>query len=226
MQQNGSSQGKEHRARSKRPLIVAMVITLGAVVVLAACARVQETGRPSEKASTTTEPGGVGSLWTRPPEGTCDCHGEDYETLEELVTETDLIIMGTVGESRVAEVRDKNDEFPTRTVHTTVAVDEVFKGSGTRAEVVVSTLELGFGGPGVEEWREPGRRVLLFLTPSLETVGVYVPSNQAYFQAAYIVRGEDLEITVAPGADVYGLNRRVAAMTVSELREKVEAIEG
>lgn len=224
--QLNNSHGKEPQVRSRRPLVVAMLLIVGAAPVLAACARVQETGQPSEKASTTTEPGGVGSLWTRPPEGTCDCHGEDYETLEELVTESDLIIMGTVGDSRVAEVRDKNDEFPTRTVHTTVAVDEVLKSSGSHAEVVVSTQELGFGGPGVDEWREPGRRVILFLTPSLETAGVYVPSNQAYFQAAYIVRGEDLEITVASGADVYGLNRRVAAMTVSELRDKVEAIEG
>jgi hypothetical protein len=204
---------------------VRAVAVLALVALLTACGRVQESGRVSTASDRLpTQGGGVGSLWTRPPEGTCDCHANDYQTLEELVTESELILVGTVGESRVADVMDKNSDYPTRIIHTEVVVDEVLKGS-VSGEIIVATQELAFGGPGVEEWRQAGHRVVLFLTQSLEKIGVYVPSNLSYFQAAYSVTGEDLEITVASGADVTRLNHRVAAMPLSELREKVEALQ-
>ena len=218
------------RQRSVGALTMRLLVALwlATVATSAACSSPSEGGQavgappPKDRPA----PEATGGLWTRPSEGTCDCHGHDYETLNELVTESDLIVLGTVGESRVADVIDGSSEFPTRPIHTTVAVNEVLKGSTDSEQIVVSTDELGFGGPGVEEWREPGRRVLLFLTSSLETEDVYVPSNLAYFQTAYVATGENLEITVAPGADVYRLNHRVAAMTLSEARERIETLAG
>jgi hypothetical protein len=212
------------------PLAVALGVALmSTAAVLAACARLQESDRPAAATSPeehpTTKPGEVGSQWTRPPEGVCDCHENDYQTFHDLAVESTLILIGTVGESRVADVMDRNSGFPTRTIHTTVAVEEVLKASGSSSEIVVSTQELAYGGPGDEDWRQAGTQVLLFLTPNPEDPDNYLPSNLSGYQAAYFVRGEDLEITVASGADVTRLNHRVAAMTLSELRDRIEAID-
>jgi hypothetical protein len=205
---------------------LALLALIGTLLALRAVSSdpPQRSSASGANERSTTEPGGVGSLWTRPSEGTCDCHERDFETFRELTAESDLVVIGEVGESRIADVMDQDSEYPTRTIHTTVAVDEMLKGSTVSGGVVVSTQELAFGGPGLEDWRVPGHRVLLFLTPSQETSGVYVPSNLAYFQTAYFTTGEEIEITMPSGSDVTGLSHRIAAMTLSELRDRVEAI--
>ena len=149
--------------------------------------------------------------------------------MNELVRASHLILIGTAQETRVAEVISEgaDDEFPTRTLHTTVAVEEVLGTSKPKGCVVVSTDELAFRSPGIQDWREGGRRVLLFLTrsPDPNDPGVHVVANLTPFQAAYFVVGNELEITVPPGTDVDGLNRRIAAMSLPDLRERVKAVQ-
>jgi hypothetical protein len=223
----GRAATEGHRGRMSPLVVVLAVLAVVATAsVLTACARVRESGQQSPASSLgespVMAPTGKANLWTRPAEGTCDCHGDTwFESLRDLTAESDLVVIATVEESRVADVIDKGAEFPTRTIHTSVAVEEVLKGSSASGGVVVSTHELAFGGPGFEDWRQPGHRVLLFLTSSRETPDAYVLSNLAYYQAAYFVAGEEIDITV--GGDVTGLSERIAAMTLSELREQVQA---
>jgi hypothetical protein len=147
--------------------------------------------------------------------------------MDELVRTSDLILVGTAQETRVAKVigEGPDDEFPTRIVHTTVAVEEVLGGLASGGCVVVSTDELAFRAPGFEDWREPASRVLLFLTRSQEPTEPDVYVLQTSFQSAYVVVGDELEITALPGDDVTGLNRRIAAMSLPLLRERVRAVQ-
>jgi hypothetical protein len=143
--------------------------------------------------------------------------------MDELVRKSDLIVIGTVEESVVGEVSDDDPECPTRNVHTTVSVEDALKGSAPEGDVIVPTLELAFNG-NEEDWRVPGHRVLLFLTPSRERdEPFYILSNVNYLQTTYFVDGDEIEPGVEPHTDITGLSERVAKMTVPELREFVDA---
>ena len=100
--------------------------------------------------------------------------------------------------------------------NTVVRVDEILKGSAPSAAVTVKTLELAFGGPGPEEWRKPGERVLLFLSPSRETTGLYILANTNYSQTAYIFQGEDVRATVGDR-----LSEKIAALSLPEVSQAV-----
>lgn len=162
--------------------------------------------------------------WMPPTEGGFS-GGDDtvYDTVDELVGKSDLILVGTVMESVVGEVFDDDAEYPTRIVHTTVAVEEALKGSGSEGDVMVPTDELAFVG-NEDDWREPGYRVLLFLTPSRERdEPFYILSNVNYLQTTYFVDGDEIEPGMESHTDITGLSERVAAMTLPELREFIDA---
>lgn len=206
--------------------VVAFVVAATAVAMRGGSRDLEE---PPTASSVRTCPAPAGEAWTPPPEGSSAGHGFISDSVNALVRTSDLILIGTAQDTRVAEVigEGPDDEFPTRIVHTTVAVEEVLRGSDSERCVVVSTDELAFRGPGIEDWRETGRRVLLFLSrsPDPKNPGVYVSANLTPFQAAYFVVGDELELATGLGFDVYGLNRRIAAMSLPLLRERVRAVQ-
>lgn len=206
-------------------VLIKALVVLGLVGIVGAVTVRWNRGEPAPVASPTEQPTPQETLVspTPPPPGGFAGHGEAYETVAQLARASDLIVVGTVERSRVAsEIGEgPDDPFPTRILHTLVAVEEVFKGSEAEETVIVATDELGFQGPGVEDWRERGHRALLFLMYSRENPSRYVPTGFAYSQAAYFVEDQQVEMTI--GGDVNGLSERIAAMTLSELREKLRA---
>lgn len=138
--------------------------------------------------------------------------GPRYNTLRELVLVSDLIIAGSVQEVSPPEPEGERPEEIYH-VNTVVNVDEVWKGSAPGETVTVKTLELAYE----VEWRQQGEQVVLFLSPSSETPGLYIPANVDYYQTAFMIAGQDLIATFPD--DV--LARQIAAMSRSELRERV-----
>lgn len=159
-----------------------------------------------------TEPSG-------PMAGGFEASGPRYASLQELVTATDLVTIGTVREVLLGEVTpdEGSGQYATRDLNVVVTVDEALKGSVPAGVVTVKTLELAFGQQGREEWREPGKRVLLFLSPSRETPGLHILANVNYSQTAYVIQGDELATAVWDP-----LGNRVAAMSLSELRQAVQ----
>lgn len=154
------------------------------------------------------------------PSGAFEASGPRYASLAELVIKSDLVVVGTVQEVLPPEVIEAEDpEFPTRTVNTVVRVDETLKGSAPGGVVTVETLELAFREPGPEEWREPGERVLLFLTPSREpeTPELFILANTNYSQTAYVIQGEDVVATVDDE-----LSEEVGALSLADVRQAIE----
>lgn len=212
------------------PLAVALLLTPLAV----ACGRAIDA-EPSSPARTPAAtpiaespsmPPPEGSVWTPTADWGCDCgHDTLFRSVAEIIGRSHLIVIGTVEESIVGEVSDDDPEYPTINVHTTVAVEEALKGSAPGGEVIVPTLELAFTGND-EDWREPGHRVLLFLTPSRERdAPFFVLSHINYWQTVYFIDGDDIE----PGSDqdrFYRLSEKVAEKSVPELRELVERVSG
>jgi hypothetical protein len=151
-----------------------------------------------------------------PTTGAYAGHGPSYSSLRELAQNSALVLVGTVTQSGIGEVfeDDPTGQYPTRLVHTTVDIDESFKGSPSTEQVTIATDELAFSAPNLQDWRTVETRVLLFLTPSVE--GRYVLANLNYPQTAYFVRNEDVEAAIRDP-----LSQSVAAMTVSEIRRKI-----
>jgi hypothetical protein len=152
---------------------------------------------------------------TQPAVGSFGAHGAEYPSLRELARHSKLILVGTVTDTRIGKVFDDDPEYPTRLLHTTLSVEEVLKGSPPSTDPTIVTDELGFSGPTVDEWRNAGTRVLLFLTPGDKDR--YVLANLAYPQAAYVLRGEDVVPTTRDP-----LNNRIAAMSLQEVRQEVQ----
>lgn len=151
----------------------------------------------------------------QPKAGGFEASGPRYESLQELVAVSDLIVIGTVKEILPGEVVP-DPEFPTQNQNVVVSIDETLKGSAPAGVVTIKTPELAFGQQGKEEWRVPGKRVVVFLSPSRETPGLHILANLDYSQTAYIIHSADIETAV--GDD---LGNRIAALTLSELRQAV-----
>ena len=150
------------------------------------------------------------------PVGAFAGHGSEYSSPRELAENSRLIVVGTVTDSRTGEVFDDDPtgRYPTRMLHTVVQVDEALKGSPTAGEVRVTTDELGFAAPNLDDWRKEGTRVLLFLTPSAEEG--YVLANLNYTQTAYFIQGEDVRAAVGNP-----VSAQVAEMSLSDLRREL-----
>lgn len=153
------------------------------------------------------------------PVGAFAGHGPSYSSLRELADRSDLVVVGTVTDSRIGEVFDDDPtgEYPTRMLHTTVRVEEAMKGSSPSADINIRTDELAFADPNVKEWRQPGVRVLLFLTPGTE--GRYLLANRNSLQTSFLVQGEEVEATVGDP-----LSARIAAMNLREIRQEVRRL--
>jgi hypothetical protein len=145
--------------------------------------------------------------------------GPSFESLDQMVATADLVVMGTVTDVRLGEVYAAGTPDEVRTLNAVVSVDEVLKGAAPEGLVVVNTLELAYTGPYAKEWRRPGERVLLFLSDSRETPGLYIPVGIRHDQAAYILQGGDLVATVKVDDPV---SNYVASLSVPELRREVE----
>lgn len=143
--------------------------------------------------------------------------GPSFRSLDQMVATADLVVMGTVTDVRPGEVEAAGTLEPVRDLNAVVSVDEVLKGPAPEGPVVVKTLELAYAGPYAKEWRRPGERVLLFLSHSRETPGLYIVAAVSYDQTAYILRGDDLVATLRDP-----LSERVASLSLPELRREVE----
>lgn len=156
-----------------------------------------------------------------PIAGGFSADGPVYESLHGLVAESDLIVMGTVEDSFIGKVHDDDPtgQFPSRDLHTVVRVEELLKGSKPGDEITVVTIELAFAGPNLDDWREPGDRVLLFLTRSSETPGAFILANINYLQTAYSIQGDDVGTTI--GGDTTGLAERISALSLVDLRRAI-----
>lgn len=165
-----------------------------------------------------------------------------FGSLDEMVAASDLVMVGTVTEVRPGQVtvitRDAAPSYPEgtdtaggqeeiteaspeelveeiRELDTVVSVDNALKGSPPEDFVTVTTLDYAYGGSQSMEWRKPGERVLLFLSRSTETPGLYIPAEASYEQAVYILQGSDI---VAPTTDPdEPVNARVTSLSLPEL---------
>lgn len=125
---------------------------------------------------------------------------------------------------------DTVEDYPTRFLDTEVRVDEVLKGSTPTADAItVNTLELAYGWPDElrrrepyappETWREPDKRVLLFLSKDAEkTSDLYYPVNHS--QSVYVLEGNNLTATVSD--PTMPLIERIASLSMPQLRLAVE----
>ncbi|MGH3029224.1 MAG: hypothetical protein ACRDNE_00380 [Gaiellaceae bacterium] len=199
-------------SRSPRPRPRRLAVSLASLMLVTAGATAAGIILTSDADQATVSQG---------PSAAFEASGPRYASLAELVIKSDLVVLGTVQEVLPAKVIEAEDpQYPTRTFNTVVRVDEALKGSAPRGVVTVETLELAFREPGPEEWREPGERVLLFLTPSREpdTPELFILANTNYSQTAYVIQGED--IMAAVGDE---LSEEVATLSLAELRQAVEA---
>jgi hypothetical protein len=227
--------------------IGAVAVTFG---VAGAVAGVVLTGGSDQNTDTnqaTTPP---------PPPRGIETSGPTFGSLDELVANSDLILVGTVQEVRLGPVHEDleptdpafrlregevvddppgGDEYPTRDLNTVVAVEDVLKGSSPTATVTVATLENAYGG-GVNptDWRQPGVRVVAFLSRDPEGRPLYIASyvdeataeskeiapGPNYDQSFYVVDGEDLVAAVQDPS--LPLNAQIEAMSLTELSQAVK----
>lgn len=219
-----SDRDNTRRARGPVVVIAAVTFAVSAIVTFVATrawwGEMEGHATAESSGSVRAQPR---STPTPPPAAGFAAHGLAFETVRGLVRESDLIVIGVVDENRVGEVRGAfpGDEFPTVTLHTTVAAEEILKGSDPDGLVMVPTDELAFKGPGLEDWREPGHRVLLFLDPSRESFEGHILAGLAYVQTVYFVRGQEIDMAV--GGDITGLSERIGMMTVPDVRQAVAA---
>lgn len=200
---------------SKRHIKLAPLALAGLVLFAAgAAARITigsgpDSGIPSEAARS---PGGNG----QPP---AYAGFTRYQTLPEIVLNSELVIVGTVQEVAPGYVEPSEDGFPTRYLNSVLKVDEAWKGSPGET-VTVATNELAYGNPGGgSEWREPGVRVVAFLAPGDSgPPGVFYPADEP---AIYVLSGDQVIPTVGST-----LSAQIAAMPIEELRLAVQAAAG
>jgi hypothetical protein len=144
--------------------------------------------------------------------------GPHYGSLAELTAKSNLVVLGTVKEVVPGEIDAAGTPEAVEHTNTAVRIDEVLKGSASSDVVTVKTLDVAFGLPNATEWRSPGTRVLLFLSPSRETAGLHILANTNYSQTAYVVEGENVALTL-PDA----VSERIATLSVGEIRQVVKA---
>lgn len=141
-----------------------------------------------------------------------------YQTLREMVANSELVVVGTVQEVTPGYEEPSEDEFPTRYLNTVLKVEETWRG--TPAETItLATNELAYGNPaGGSEWRSPGVRVVAFLVPGDSgPSGLFYPADEP---GIYVVNADQVDATVR-GTTV---GDQIASMTLEELRQAVQAV--
>lgn len=137
-----------------------------------------------------------------------------FQALPEMVATSDVVVVGTVRsvESRAVGPQEEEIQY----LDATVGVESVLKGSMSDPMVTVSTRELSYSPPHVD-WRQPGQRVLAFLsrTRGDQAAGRYHPVNQS--QSMFALSGNTLRATVSDP-----LARQIGAMTLPVVVSEVE----
>ena len=159
--------------------------------------------------------------------------GTAFESLPELLAQSELVVSGTVEKVLPGELEPDEGPgpgpgpHPIRHVNAVARVEESLKGSAALDTVVIKTLEDAFAnGSELKDWREPGQRVLVFLSPSKEEPGLYIPTWTAeggpdYLQTIYTIRDEgDLAATSDDP-----LAARIAALPLSGVRQAAQVAE-
>jgi hypothetical protein len=141
-----------------------------------------------------------------------------YQTVREIVANSDLVVMGTVQEVAPGYVEPDEQGFPTRYLNTVIKVDETWKGTPADT-ITVATNDLAYGNPGGgSEWRGPGVRVVAFLSlGDSGPPGLFYPTDE---QGIYVLSGDALVPTVRTS-----LSDQIAAVSIEELRQAVQAAE-
>ncbi len=212
----------------------AVLLLVGAVAmlpVLAGCAGTSPASgeQPPEHGSRSEElhagaaaPSGPTLRASEGAAGNVMTSGISFESLDQMVATADLVVTGTVEEVRPGEVDAAGEPGEVRHSNTVVKVEEVLKGQAPEGYVVVKTLEDAYSGPQNKEWRNPGERVLLFLTPSLEQQGLYIMAETNLDQTAYIREDGNLSTTRRDGQRQDELAEQVASLSMPELKNKVK----
>jgi hypothetical protein len=151
-----------------------------------------------------------------------------FSTLGELVRHADLVVVGTVAQVEPGKILEaENPDEPARELNTDIRVEHVVKGSTSSSVVTVATLDLAYGGAEGDsrrDWREPGVRVVAFISQSPEGGSLYIPTyvpelGPSYSQSFFIADGEKL--TAAVQAPDLPLNGQIEKMSLTTLRESV-----
>lgn len=150
--------------------------------------------------------------------------GPQFESIQDLTANSDLVVLGSVQEVQSGEVLETEDpENPTRRVNTVVQVETVLKGEYSQALITVATLELAYASPSegpVPDWRRAGTRVVAFMAESKEGAqgndGEPLFFPVSYPQAFYIIEGEQLTAAYQE-SDQSLLSERIERMTLPEL---------
>lgn len=204
-------------ARRRRAINVALaalaLLSAGAAARILLGSEIQ----PQLPPRTADEPGGAAA---QPP---AYVGFVQYQTLAQLVVNSDVIVVGTVDEVLPGPVipdEGGDPRFDTRYVNTTLTVDETWKGTVSDT-VTVTTNELAYGNPGGgSEWREPGVRVIAFLVPTDSDTAdpsLIVTADEA---GIYIVRGD---IVVPTVSGTTSIGEEISGFSMEELRERVQA---
>ncbi|MGI8910228.1 MAG: hypothetical protein ACR2JR_06705, partial [Rubrobacteraceae bacterium] len=177
----------------------------------------EKSSPPEEQASGAETSSEKSSQSGKPASGGFFASGPMFQSLDQMVATADLVVMGTVTDARPGEVMAAGTPDEVRNLNAVVNVDEVLKGPVPNGPIVVKTLELGYTGPGKTEWRQPKEPVLLFLSDSRETPGLYIMAGISYDQTAYIRQADGLAATVRDP-----VSNSVASLSVPELRREVD----
>jgi hypothetical protein len=179
--------------RRSRLLAIGVAVTFGVAGAIAGIALNADTDQNTDTEQATTPP----------PPGGIEASGPIFASLDELVANSELILVGTVQQVQagpdegfddegdelqvrpgeiVLDAAEGPQEYPTRDLNTVIAVEDVLKGSAPTNTVTVATLELAYGGAVNDprtDWRRPGVRVIAFLSKSPEGRPVYIASYVA-----------------------------------------------
>jgi hypothetical protein len=151
-----------------------------------------------------------------------------FSTLGELVTHADLVVVGTVAQVEQGRILEaENPDEPARELNTDIRVEDVLKGSTSSSLVTVATLELAYGGAEGDprrDWREPGVRVVAFISQNPEGGSLYIPTyvpelGPSYSQSFFIADGEKLMAAVQDPE--LALNGQIERMSLTTLGQSV-----
>lgn len=174
-----------------------------------------------------------------------------FESLDQMSATADLVVIGTVTNVQPGKVttvtHDTSANYPEgsnaigaqestapseegveveeiRDLDSTVQIDEVLKGTAPPDSITVSSLEDAYSGPYNMDWRNPDQRVLLFLSRSTETPGLYIPAMASYEQTVYLVEGDTLTATATNHTEE-PVQAKVTSLSLPTLQLDIENVE-
>ena len=137
-----------------------------------------------------------------------------FDSLPKMVATSDVVVLGTVIELKPGDiVGEPGDEI--ELLDAVFDVQEVLYGSADGSSTL--TIQTDPFIPTEPEWRTIGNTVLVFMKMNTDpgSEGKFYKLND---QAVYLVTGTDVQETV----DHDPFSNGVAAMTIDEIREKIQ----